>query len=90
MVFELDFGAFDKFMKFCGRTMICCRYCYRQFAPQQSSEVYHVRAPSCFLCVQFVVQFSRLTPQSEQVLTGGIGLLSQKDLDEFDQAVSVL
>ena len=34
-----------------------------------------------------MIQFSRLTPKSEKVLTGGVGLLSQKDLDEFDTAV---
>jgi hypothetical protein len=40
--------------------------------------------------IQFAVQQSRLTPKAEKVLTGGIGLLAQHDLDEFDEIVRSL
>jgi hypothetical protein len=37
--------------------------------------------------IQFCILQSRLTPKAEKVLTGGVGLLAQHDLDEFDDNV---
>lgn len=39
---------------------------------------------------QFVVNFARLTPFTGQCLTGGLGLLTQDDLDEFDEVADRL
>ena len=58
------------------------------FSAIRSRNIRHL-IQHAFTC-QFVVNFSRLTPYTKRALTGGVGMLTQADLDRFDKEVGAL